>query len=151
MNKVILIGNLTRDPELATTPSGVSVCRFGIAVNRSYKNASGERDADFFNIVTWRKLAEICGEFLAKGRKVAISGSIETRTFEDKDGIKKNFTDIVADDVVFLTPKGEGGGNYSGGGYSGENRFSDNKSDRYESKGDSVSDLKPVDNDDLPF
>lgn len=108
MNKCILVGNLTRDPEHTATPSGVSVCRFSIAVNRNYTNSNGEREADFINIVTWRGLADNCGKFLTKGNKVAVSGSIQTRSYEDKDGNKRYSTEVVADDVEFLTPKNDG-------------------------------------------
>ena len=108
MNKVILVGNLTRDPELTETPSGVAVCRFSIAVSRDYANSEGNRETDFFNITVWRGRAEVCGKYLKKGNKVAIVGSIQTRSYEDKDGIKRNVTDIVANEVEFLTPKGAG-------------------------------------------
>ena len=105
MNKVILIGNLTRDPELTETPSGVEVCRFAIAVSRDYANADGTRETDFFNITVWRGRAETCGKYLKKGNKVAVIGSLQTRSYEDKDGVKRNVTDIVANEVEFLTPK----------------------------------------------
>lgn len=105
MNKVILVGNLTRDPELSETPNGVPVCRFAIAVSRDYANANGTRETDFFNITVWRGRAENCGKYLKKGNKVAVFGSIQTRSYEDKDGIKRNVTEIVANDVEFLTPK----------------------------------------------
>lgn len=105
MNKVFLIGNLTRDPELSETPSGVAVCRFAIAVSRDYANADGTRETDFFNITVWRGRAENCGKYLKKGNKVAVVGSLQTRSYEDKDGIKRNVTDIVASEVEFLTPK----------------------------------------------
>ena len=105
MNKVILVGNLTRDPELTETPSGVAVCRFAIAVSRDYANADGNRETDFFNITVWRGRAENCGKYLKKGNKVAVVGSLQTRSYEDKDGIKRNVTDIVANEVEFLTPK----------------------------------------------
>ena len=108
MNKVILVGNLTRDPELTETPSGVAVCRFSIAVSRDYANSEGTRETDFFNITVWRGRAEVCGKYLKKGNKVAIVGSIQTRSYEDKDGIKRTVTDIVANEVEFLTPKGTG-------------------------------------------
>ncbi len=106
MNKVILIGNLTRDPELTETPSGVAVCRFAIAVSRDYANSDGTRETDFFNITVWRGRAENCGKYLKKGSKVAVFGSLQTRSYEDKDGIKRNVTDIVANEVEFLSPKG---------------------------------------------
>ncbi len=105
MNKVILVGNLTRDPELTETPSGVAVCRFSIAVQRDYASSDGTREADFFNVTVWRGRAENCGKYLKKGNKVAIVGSIQTRSYEDKDGIKRNVTDIIANEVEFLTPK----------------------------------------------
>ncbi len=105
MNKVILVGNLTRDPELTETPSGVAVCRFAIAVSRDYANSDGNRETDFFNITVWRGRAENCGKYLKKGNKVAVVGSLQTRSYEDKDGIKRNVTDIVANEVEFLTPR----------------------------------------------
>lgn len=105
MNKVILVGNLTRDPELTETPSGVAVCRFAIAVSRDYANSDGTRDTDFFNITVWRGRAENCGKYLKKGNKVAIVGSLQNRSYEDKDGIKRNVTDVVANEVEFLTPR----------------------------------------------
>ena len=105
MNKAILIGNLTRDPEKATTSSGISVCRFSIACNRPYTNADGERECDFLNIVTWRGLADNCGKYLNKGNKVAITGTIQTRSYEDDDRNKRYVTEIVADEVEFLSPR----------------------------------------------
>ena len=105
MNKVILIGNLTRDPELSKTPNGVSVCRFSIAVNREYQNAEGEREADYFNINVWRNQADNCAKFLAKGRKVCVVGSLQNRSYEDKDGVKRTITEITASEVEFLSPK----------------------------------------------
>ncbi len=115
MNKVILIGNLTRDPELKTTPNGVSVCQFSIAVSRRYTDKSGERQTDYFNIVAWRGLGENCGRYLAKGRKVGVTGELQTRSYE-KDGVKHYITEIIADDVEFLTPKEGGGARSSEGG-----------------------------------
>ena len=108
MNKVILIGNLTKDPELSETPSGVAVCKFSLAVSRDYTNAEGNRDTDFFNITVWRGRAENCGKYLKKGNKVAIVGSLQNRSYEDKDGIKRNVTDVIANEVEFLTPKQSG-------------------------------------------
>jgi single-strand DNA-binding protein len=105
MNKVILIGNLTRDPELTETPSGVAVCRFAIAVSRDYASSDGTRETDFFNITVWRGRAENCGKYLKKGNKVAIVGSLQNRSYEDKDGIKRNVTDVIANEVEFLTPR----------------------------------------------
>lgn len=105
MNKVILVGNLTRDPELSETSSSVAVCRFAIAVSRDYANADGTRETDFFNITVWRGRAENCGKYLKKGNKVAVVGSLQNRSYEDKDGIKRNVTDVVANEVEFLTPR----------------------------------------------
>ena len=102
MNKVYLIGNLTRDPEIRTTTTGIQVCNFSIAVNRR-RRADGVQEPDFFNIVNWRQLAELCSKYLSKGRKVAVSGSIQTRTYEAQDGSKRNAFDIVADEVEFLS------------------------------------------------
>lgn len=106
MNKVMLIGNLTRDPELNQTSSGIAYCKMSIAVSRAFANADGERQADFFNIVVWRGLAENCAKYLSKGKKIAVSGRIEIRSYE-QDGVKKYATDIVAEDVEFLSPKAE--------------------------------------------
>lgn len=105
MNKVFLIGNLTRDPEQTETPNGIAVCRFSIAVSRDFTNSDGERETDFFNIVVWRGRAENCGKYLKKGNKVAVIGSLQNRSYEDKDGVKRSVTDIVASEVEFLTPK----------------------------------------------
>lgn len=139
MNKCILVGNLTRDPELTQTQSGVSMCRFSIAVNRTYANANGEREADFINIVTWRGLAENCGKYLSKGRKVAICGSIQTRSYEDKDGNKRYSTEVVADDVEFIN---------SAGGNDGTAR---EPVERTAAPKKLTSELKPVEDDGLPF
>ena len=106
MNKVILVGNLTRDPELSETPSGIAVCRFSIAVSRDYASADGNRETDFFNITVWRGRAENCGRYLKKGNKVAIVGSLQNRSYDDKDGNKRYVTDVIASEVEFLTPKG---------------------------------------------
>ena len=102
MNKVILLGNLTRDPELTQTNSGVSICRFSIAVSRRFANADGERGADFFNIVVWRNQAENCHKFLKKGSKCAVVGRLQTSTYETADGQKRYTTDIVAEEVEFI-------------------------------------------------
>ena len=140
MNKCIFIGNLTRDPEHQTTGSGVAFCRFSIAVNRSYTNSSGEREADFINIVTWRGLADNCAKYLSKGRKVCVVGSLQTRSYDDKDGNKRYATEIVAEDVEFINAGGGGGDNSSSD--SAPARSGGNKK---------VSELQPVDTDDLPF
>lgn len=117
MNKVFLIGNLTRDPEMRSTQSGVAVCNFSIAVNRRFKNANGEQETDFLNVIAWRQLAELCGKYLAKGRKVAVTGSIQTRTYEAQDGSKRSAFDIVADEVEFLSASQSSGAQSMSGAY----------------------------------
>jgi single-strand DNA-binding protein len=107
MNKVVLIGNLVRDPEVRATQSGISVCNFTVAVNRRFKKENGEQETDFLNVIAWRQLAELCGKYLAKGRKVAVTGSIQTRQYEAKDGSKRTAWDIVADEVEFLSPQNQ--------------------------------------------
>ena len=110
MNKAILIGNLTRDPELRTTSGGTSFCTLSIAVNRNFTNAAGEREADFINITVWRSTAENCAKYLTKGRKVAVVGSLQSRTYEDKDGKKRTVLEVVGEDVEFLSSKSEAQG-----------------------------------------
>ena len=116
MNKVVLIGNLVRDPEVRATQSGISVCNFTVAVNRRFKKENGEQETDFLNVIAWRQLAELCSKYLAKGRKVAVTGSIQTRQYEAKDGSKRTAWDIVADEVEFLTPQNQQSGTQSAPG-----------------------------------
>ena len=139
MNKVYIIGNLTRDPEISTTTSGISVCRMSIAVSRRFSNAEGGRDTDFFNITAWRGTADNCAKFLKKGNKIAVSGSIQTRTYDRTDGTKGFSIDIIADEVEFLSSKNDGsaeGISDGGMGIVG---------------GSPVSDLQPISDDNLPF
>lgn len=103
MNKVILIGNLTHNVESGETANGIKYARIGIAVSRRYADSDGNIQTDFFNIIAWRRLAENCGKFLSKGKKIAGIGSIQNRTYEDKEGIKRTVTDIIADEIEFLT------------------------------------------------
>ncbi len=112
MNKVFLIGNLTRDPEVSETNSGVSVCHFSIAVNRSYSSSDGERQTDFFNVTAWRGLADTIGKYTKKGNKVAVSGSIQMRTYDDNQGVRRTAVDIIAQDIEFLTSKSNGGDDF---------------------------------------
>ena len=111
MNKVFLIGNLTRDPEMRTTQSGVSVCSFTIAVNRRRANnaEAGQPEADFFRISAWRNLGDICSRYLAKGRKVAVVGTVTANAYVGNDGQARASLEVTADDVEFLTPRGEAG------------------------------------------
>lgn len=116
MNKVFMIGNLVKDPELTTTPNSISVCRFSIAINRRFGTAeNGGTNVDFFNIVVWRALADNCGKYLKKGSKVGLSGTIQNRSFDGNDGQKRYMTEIIADEVQFLNTKndGEDGQSYS--------------------------------------
>ena len=108
MNKVFLIGNLTRDPELSETNGGVSVCRFGIAVNRRFSSQDAERQTDFFNVTAWRALGETVARFTKNGNKVAVVGSIQIRNYEDNAGQKRTYVDVIADEVEFLSPKNGG-------------------------------------------
>lgn len=104
LNRVQLIGNLTRDPELRYTPNGTAVCSFGLATNRSWKTDSGEKhdEAEFHNIVAWNKLAELCSQFLVKGRKVYVEGRLSTRNWTGQDGQQRNRTEIVISDMILL-------------------------------------------------
>jgi len=106
MNQVFIVGNLTRDPELSFTPSGVGKCKFDVAVNRSYKK--GEewvKEVTYIPVNCWAKTAENCNEFLRRGSKVAVSGRLSIRSYEDDQGVKKKFTNIEAQNIEFLTPK----------------------------------------------
>jgi single-strand DNA-binding protein len=105
INKAIIIGNLTKDPEARATTSGISVCSFTVAVQRRFKDANGERGADFIPVVVWRTQADNCAKYLSKGSKVAVSGSIQTRNYEAQDGTKRYVTEIIADEVEFLNTK----------------------------------------------
>ena len=107
MNKVFLIGNLTRDPELSETSGGVSVCHFGIAVNRSYSSQDGDRQTDFFNVTAWRGLADNVARYTKKGSKVAVSGSVQIRNYEDNQGNRRTAVDIIAQDVEFLNTRSQ--------------------------------------------
>jgi single-strand DNA-binding protein len=102
INRVNLIGRLTRDPELRTTGNGISVTNFTIAVNRQYKNQNGEREADFISIVAWQKLAELVCNYMTKGRLVAVEGRIQTRNYENERGERVYITEVVAESVQFL-------------------------------------------------
>ena len=101
LNRVVLIGHLTKDPELRTTSNNVSVTSFTIAVDRNFNNQQGEKETDFIPVVAWRKLADTCAKYLAKGRLVAVSGRMQVRSYEGKEG-KRYITEVVADEVQFL-------------------------------------------------
>jgi single-strand DNA-binding protein len=110
LNKVQLIGNLTRDPELRYTPSGTAVCSFSIATNRSWTNDAGEKkdEVEFHRIVAWNKLAELCSQFLVKGRKVFVEGRLQTRSWAAQDGTQKQTTEIIISDMILLDSKRNG-------------------------------------------
>jgi len=113
LNKVMLIGNLTRDPEMRYTPSGAAVCSFGLATNRSWQGADGgerREETEFHRIVAWNKLAELCAQLLSKGRKVYIEGRLQTRSWESPEGEKRQATEIVAEDMVLLDSRRDGAG-----------------------------------------
>lgn len=108
-NRVELIGNLTRDPELRYTPNGAAVCSFGMATNRTYvTDGEKKEEVDFHRLVSWNKLAELCNQLLKKGNKVFISGRLQTRQWEGADGVQRNVTEIVIEDMILLTPKSAG-------------------------------------------
>ena len=166
LNRVILIGRLTRDPELRYTPAGVAVTQFTLAVDRPFSNSqTRERETDFINIVTWRQLAETCANYLRKGRLTAVEGRIQVRNYDNNEGKKVYVTEIVADNVRFLESS-NGGGNreegsgagagsynanasYGSGGGGGGNRYGGSR----EQQDPFIDDGKPIDisDDDLPF
>ena len=142
MNKIILIGNLTRDPELRSTATGVSVCSFDIAVNRRFASQGGERQTDFFRINAWRQLGETCSRYLSKGRKVAVIGELQARTYEGKDGATRMSLDVSADEVEFLSPKQQDDGGQGGG--SGYQRSGGGQ-------GADLAGFTDIQTDDIPF
>lgn len=138
MNKVILIGNLTKDPELTTTNNGISLCKFTIAVPRRFAGIDGEREADFLPVIVWRGQADNCYKYLKKGSKAAVCGSIQTRSYDGSDGTRRYITEIVADEVEFLSSRqadGEG----------------DEPAKEKPAKKDVVNKFEPIDDDNLPF
>lgn len=110
LNKVTLIGNLTRDPELRYTPAGTAVCTLGLATNRQWTTETGEKkeDAEFHRLVAWNKLAEICSQLLKKGRKIYVEGRLQTRSWTGQDGAQRTTTEIVINDMIILDPRREG-------------------------------------------
>ena len=145
MNKVILIGNLANDPEAFTTQSGVSRSTFRIAVQRRFANAQGVREADFLTVVAWRQSADFCNRYLSKGRKVAVEGSIQTRSYDAQDGTKRYVTEVVADEVEFVTPAGDGAPRQNANEAPGSQAAAPAGS-AYQS-----TQMEQADDDDLPF
>ena len=129
MNKAILVGNLTKDPELTTTQSGINVARFTVACQRKYTNENGERDCDFINCVAWRASAEFIHKYFKKGNKIGIVGTIQTRSYDAEDGTKRYVTEVVVEESEFVQSKRDDGSQ-------AEN---------------SKPELTPVDDDNLPF
>lgn len=151
MNKVVLIGRLTRDPELRYTGNNTPVATFSLAVNRPFSNQQGEREADFINIVVWRKQAENVKNYLTQGSQCAVEGRIQTRNYDANDGSRKYITEIIADNVTFLGNKPAG----SGSNVEAENSFvgeediatTDITEDPFKDFGEEVA----LSDDDLPF
>lgn len=142
LNRVILIGHLTRDPDLKYSSSGVAVCTFTLAVDRPFTNGSGEREADFIPVVTWRQLAETCANYLRKGRLTAVEGRIQVRNYENNEGKRVYVTEVIADNVRFLESNRDNSGQ------------SNSRTERANNNQDPFSDdRKPIDasKDDLPF
>jgi single-strand DNA-binding protein len=139
MNKVMLIGNLTKDPELMQTNSGISVCRFTLAVTRRYQNSSGERETDFLNIVVWRQQGENCAKYLKKGSKCCVIGSVQTRSYEAQDGSKRYITEITGDEVEFISTKSANG------------EFENVPAPEFGKAKKEISELEPIEDDTLPF
>lgn len=119
LNRIVLIGRLTRDPELRFTQSGKAVCQFTLAVDRPFPGQDGSREADFINIVVWNKPGENCAQYLAKGRMAAVDGRLQIRSYDGNDGQRHYVTEVIAENVRFLSPRSEGGGvnGNTGGGY----------------------------------
>ena len=145
MNKVLLVGNLTKDPELTTTTNGISVCRFSIAVSRRYVGASGERETDFINIVVWRGQAENCHKYLKKGSKCGIVGTLQTRSYDAQDGSKRYVTEVSVDNVEFVGRKSGGDGEPT------EKSKFDDEPKTSSNSGNKIAKFEPIDDDDLPF
>lgn len=142
MNRIHLIGNLTRDPELSETPAGVAVCKFSIAVSRTYADQNGEKQTDFFNCTAWRGQAENIAKYCAKGNKIAVVGSMQSRAYEDRQGVKKTAWEVQISEIEFLSPH--------------EAQEKGNEPSRGNTKGQAKNARKPVlqaldDDDDIPF
>lgn len=127
LNKVILMGRLTRDPELKYTPSNIAVCSFSIAVDRRFVRAGEQRQTDFINIVAWRQTAEFICKYFTKGRMINICGSIQTRTWDDANGVRRYATEVIADEVNFCGDRPQGGNDssYGGDGQQSSSQFPD--------------------------
>jgi len=160
LNRVVLVGRLTRDPDLRYTPNGVAVANFNIAVNRPFTNQQGNRDADFINCVAWRKQAENLANYMKKGSQIGVDGRLQSRSYEDKDGKMVYVTEVVADNIQFLEPRsssqsqvhdtsGPQQGQYQQGQQSQniQAQKEETKSDVFKSEGEPID----ISDDDLPF
>lgn len=154
VNQVILLGNLTRDPELRQTPSGQSVCSFSLALNRAYKNQSGEwqEATDYIDIVCWGPLAERVSQYLSKGRRCLVQGRLQSRSWE-QDGQKRSKVEVLANDVTFLDGRGEGGERDSSSSNEAARASSDTGKTSGKKKDEVVEDIgdEPINLDDIPF
>lgn len=148
MNRVVLVGRLTKDPELKFTPNGVAVATFILAVNRSFTNQAGEKEADFINVVVWRKPAENVANFLKKGSLAGVDGRIQTRHYENQEGKRVYVTEVVAESVQFLEPKNQAHNDVSSQQQPSTNTGGYSKVDK-----DPFAGASPIDisDDDLPF
>ena len=146
-SKAIIVGNLTRDPELRTTPSGTQVCGFTVAVNRNYKDGSGgnKEQVSFLDCSAWGRSGEIIAQYAKKGSGILVSGRIEQRSWEDKEAQKRSRVEIVVEDFNFI-----GGGNGDGGSYSGGSRGGASTNDTQDVAPDDISD-EPIDLSEIPF
>ena len=146
MNKVILIGNLANDPEGRTTQSGISQSTFRIAVQRRFANQQGVREADFFTVIAWRQTADFCNRYLSKGRRVAVEGSIQNRSYDAQDGSKRYVTEIIADNIEALGSRDEGSS-----GQPRQTRDPGPTPPPAQPANPSMNDFTEVDDDELPF
>ncbi|MDL2238431.1 single-stranded DNA-binding protein [Christensenellaceae bacterium OttesenSCG-928-K19] len=153
MNKVILVGNLTRDPELRTTSGGISVTSFTVAVSRRYKSQDGQQQADFINCVAWRSTADFVAKYFVKGSKIGLSGSIQTRTYDDANGVRKYVTEVVAEDVEFVTSKAQnpGGAGADRGDAPAAGQQQQAQANADDLFAEELSDFQPLDDAELPF
>ena len=152
MNCVVLVGRLTADPELRSTQSGVSVCSFGIAVDRRF-SSGGERQADFIDCVAWRQTAEFVAKYFSKGKLIGIEGSIQTRNYEDKQGNRRKAVEVQVDNATFIGSKAESGGSSSyAGGFDAPPPPAAPAQQNVAYQSGSVDDFQEITNDeDLPF
>ncbi|MBR2783088.1 MAG: single-stranded DNA-binding protein [Firmicutes bacterium] len=153
LNRVVLIGRLTRDPELRFTQSGIAVCSFTLAVDRNFKSANGERETDFIDIVVWRQQGENCANYLSKGKLAAVDGQLHVRNYETQDGQKRRAYEVVADNVRFLSPKDGGAPTYggNGGSYASGNGGNGGAPQRGSEPGPFDGSRDMMSDDDLPF